>query len=329
MSLLFSAANHDAGFIRTDLELLRRIEDVVAVPPSRLPRPWFKVRALRRTRLAYAWFADLSNVDTGILCSLLHKPFVLCVAGYELADLPEIGYGLQGRRLLRSTVRSTVRHADLLLFLTEELLREARARYPEAAERMRVLPPAFDASFWTPATGGPRSDVTSVIAADELPRFRVKGGTALLDAARRMPSQQFALVGVRPSLHEKLRSQVPPNVRVLGRIGRDALRDQYRRSAVIVQPSLREVFPNAVCEAMLCGCIPAVSDLPSMREAVGDVGFIARPTAEEVSEALAHALAAPDSYRARARARIADGYGIERRLQGLQALLQTLDSRLP
>ncbi len=326
MSILFSAANYDAGFIRTDLELLRRSDEVVAVPPSRLPSPWFKARALRAAHLAYAWFADLSNVDTGILCSLLHKPFVLCVAGYELAALPEIGYGLQGRRLMRSAVRSCVRRADVLLFLTEELRREAAARYPEATPRMRVLPPAFDASFWTPRAEGPRSAVMSVIAADDLPRFRVKGGPTLLEAARRMPSREFVLVGVRATLQEELREQVPPNVRLLGRIGREELRDRYRRSSIILQPSLREVFPNAVCEGMLCGCIPVVSGLGSMREVVGDSGFVAETsTADGLSAALDAALAAPDPLRERGRARITERYAMERRFVGLQTLVQSLE----
>lgn len=326
VSILFSAANYDAGFIRMDLDLLRRVDEVVTVPPSRMPQPWFKARALRRARFAYGWFADLSNMDTGILCSLLHRPFVLSVAGYELADLPEIGYGLQGRRILRSAVRSCFRHARIILFLTEALRREALDRYPEAAQRMHVLPPAFDSTFWTPAAAGPRSAVTSVIAADRLPRFQVKGGPALLDVARRTPSQEFVVVGVRPSLQDELRPQVPPNVRFLGRISPEELRDQYRRSSVILQPSLREVFPNAVCEAMLCACIPVVSGLSSMRETVGDTGFIApAPSAEGISTALAAALAAPDSLRERVRARVAERYAVETRFQGLQTLLESLN----
>ncbi|MEZ4651700.1 MAG: glycosyltransferase [Candidatus Eisenbacteria bacterium] len=45
------------------------------------------------------------------------------------------------------------------------------------------------------------------------------------------------------------------------------------RAGFLLLPSQAEGLPNVVLEAMACGTIPIVSDLPAMREAVGDCGF--------------------------------------------------------
>ncbi len=44
-------------------------------------------------------------------------------------------------------------------------------------------------------------------------------------------------------------------------------------SKVYCQLSLREGLPNAICEAMLCECIPIGTDVQGIGTAIGDTGF--------------------------------------------------------
>lgn len=324
MTIVFSAGNSYAGFIRTDLALLQRIDNVIVVPPSRMPRVWTKTRAIPRARLAYGWFADLVNFDTGILCRAFHRPFVLCVAGYELANYSDISYGLQGRRLTRRVVRGCFRFADTLLFLHEGLREEARRLYPWATDKMRVLAPGYDASFWCPDPTVRRSIVSSVISADTPPRFHIKGGPVVFELARRLPTVDFVVVGIAPSLQAALQADAPPNLQFISRLPAEELRATFRRSKVVLQPSLREVFPNSVCEAMLCGCLPVSSPLPVMQEVIGDAGFVAPSgKADAFEPTLGQALDASESLRERARDRVQGRYPIEDRLRSLRDLVDS------
>jgi glycosyltransferase involved in cell wall biosynthesis len=54
----------------------------------------------------------------------------------------------------------------------------------------------------------------------------------------------------------------------------ESLAELFNTQEYYMQLSMAEGFPNALCEAMLCGCTPIVSAVFSMPEIVGDVGYI-------------------------------------------------------
>jgi len=321
--IALSAANYYAGFVRTDVELLRRLDEVQLTPPSKAPAPWAKARTIRKARAVFGWFADLSNLDTGLLCRVLRKRFILAVAGYELANMPEYDYGLQRRYISRAVVRRCFRLADVLTFLHEGLRAEAAQFDSVSRAKMVVIPPGFAGAFWTAGSDVDRTVVTSVVAADTLPRFRVKGGPIVLNVARRFPSVRFVLVGVQPEIRKFVQGNAPGNVGLEPILPPEDLRTLFRKSIAVLQPSAREVFPNSVCEAMLCGAIPVVSPLPVMREVVAEAGFVA-PDArvDDYGNALAEALQAPDGLRTTAANRIRARYPLEARLRALQDTLR-------
>jgi glycosyltransferase involved in cell wall biosynthesis len=77
------------------------------------------------------------------------------------------------------------------------------------------------------------------------------------------------------------------NIRHLGRLDQEMLREWYHRTAVFVLPSLYEPFGLAALEAALAGCSLVLSDIASLREVWGDAAVF---VPAEDHEALARAV---------------------------------------
>jgi glycosyltransferase involved in cell wall biosynthesis len=63
-------------------------------------------------------------------------------------------------------------------------------------------------------------------------------------------------------------------VTVAGKIEYHKLVELYNRHEFYLQLSVAEGFPNTLCEAMLCGCIPIGSNVFSIPKIIGDTGFV-------------------------------------------------------
>ncbi|MBN1171659.1 MAG: glycosyltransferase family 4 protein [Micromonosporaceae bacterium] len=69
---------------------------------------------------------------------------------------------------------------------------------------------------------------------------------------------------------ENIRSQAqhPDRIILTGNLSRAKLAEMYRRSLVLVSPSLNDGTPNSVLEGMGCGAVPIVGDIAPLRELV-------------------------------------------------------------
>ena len=70
----------------------------------------------------------------------------------------------------------------------------------------------------------------------------------------------------------------------------------FKQSKVFVSPSSHDGTPNALLEAMACGCFPIVGDIESMREWIedGKNGFLVNPrNPEDLANAICNALDQP------------------------------------
>ncbi|GAA0525602.1 hypothetical protein GCM10010172_02580 [Paractinoplanes ferrugineus] len=107
-----------------------------------------------------------------------------------------------------------------------------------------------------------------------------KGAHVLLDAVDDLSGVSVTLIGdgpERPRL--EARAAGIPGARVLGRVGDEDLWHAYSTHDVIVLPSLTtaEAYGLVLGEGMAAGCVPVASDLPGVREVVGDSGLLVAP----------------------------------------------------
>jgi glycosyltransferase involved in cell wall biosynthesis len=158
-----------------------------------------------------------------------------------------------------------------------------------------------------------------------------KGLNEFAAVAARLPQIPFLIAGPQdPAVAAEMRRTAPPNLRLLGPVYGDALIELMQASAVYAQLSAYESFGMALAEAMLCGCVPVVTDRASLPEVVGATGAIV-PYADldAYAAAIQAALAAPPAAGEEARRQILHCFPIERRRNALLLALEEVHAHAP
>jgi len=119
------------------------------------------------------------------------------------------------------------------------------------------------------------------------------------------------------------------SVTLLGACRHEEMEHHYRAADLFVQPSHREGCSYSTIEALACGTTPVVSDIPSMRRLVGDVGALV-PIADAPALAAAivqQARRDPAARRDAARARFDAALSFDRIGSDLRRVYDTMRRR--
>ncbi len=307
-----------ASFQQMDLELLRGLGHEVR-PLLWSGRPVGQLwRGARWADLVFCW----SISDHALVSSLVARRLVCVVGGYEFARLPECHYGNMLTMRMRWITRLVWKRADALLYVDPSLEAEAVAAFGSPG-RAFYVPTGYDSAFWTPGDTSREDLVVTVCHAPSLERIRLKGVDLFLDAARSLPDVEFHVVGELPP---GLRLQRwGPNVVGDGWLEPAGLRSLYRRAKAYCQFSLHEGLPNAVCEAMLCGCVPVGTRSYGIPTAMDEAGVFVERDLSSVREGIRAALTR-DDLRQRAREHVCRNFTLERRERELGSILDRVVS---
>ena len=324
-SILF-VHNGAAQFVRLDLEELRRRYRVTeCYLPSRWVNPATIWRQVRKHDLVFGWFASWHTFLPIEFAKLLGKPSLLVIGGYDLADMPEIGYGHQRGGLKRWVSRRTMRSAGCLVTNSRYSQGEAVRNTSLSNEQVRTIYHGVPDPFGA-LPKGPRACMALTVGNVDHSNLQRKGHEAFVRTAALLPDVSFVLAGAwQDSAVDHLRAIATPNVTLTGWLTDEALTDYYRRASVYVQVSLHEGFGLSVAEAMLAGCVPVVSRAGSLPEVTGNSGiFVDTLEPRTIADAIAEALTYPEEARAPIRQRIVDEFPLEKRGHLLEQLIRPL-----
>jgi glycosyltransferase involved in cell wall biosynthesis len=313
-------------FVRLDLEELRKHHEVTEhYEDSRWINPAALWRLVKEHDLVFGWFASWHTFLPFIMASISHKPSVLVVGGYDLANMPEIGYGHQRGGLKKWVSRRTMRLASRLItnstYSREEAIRNAavftgqiEAVYHGVPDHFGSLPP------------GPRARMALTVGNVDRSNLQRKGHEPFVRAAALLPDVRFVLVGTwKDDAIEYLRSIATANVTFTGRVSDEALLDYYRQAAAYVQPSLHEGFGLSVAEAMLAGCVPVTTEAGALPEVTGNCGErLQAADPEEISRRVRAALEYSEETRASIRMRILEKFPMNSRREQLEQIIRPL-----
>jgi glycosyltransferase involved in cell wall biosynthesis len=324
--VILLVARRASHFVELDAELLSRrwhVEQWIEAPAlRRLPA---LLRAVRRSQIVVGWFAGWHSLAPVALARLLRRPVVLISGGFDVAAMPEIGYGAQSGGARRWAARWIMRRAQALVvnshFSRGEVVRNAGI----AEQRVTVIHHGLPDPFGE-LPAAPRERRVLTVGVVDARNVQRKGLGVFVQAAGLLPDVAFVLVGRWDGeAVQHLIAAAADNVTFLGHLSRPALNDELRRAAVYVQASRHEGFGMAVAEAMIAGCVPVVTTAGALPEVVGDAGImVAEPTPEAVAAGVLDALGLGEQARERARQRILEHFPLERREGALHAVVAGL-----
>ena len=280
--------------------------------------------SVRSHDLVFGWFASWHTFLPLLFARLLGKPSILVIGGYDLANLPAIGYGHQRGGLAKWLSRATMGLATRLITNSRYSQQEARINAGIPPDRVTVLYHGIPDPF-SGLTALPREPLVLTVGNVSRANLQRKGLEAFVRAAALLPEIAFVVAGRRADdAFEYLKSIATANVTITGLISEAELIRCYQRASVYVQVSQHEGFGMSLAEAMLAGCIPVVTGEGAIPEVAGENAiFAASQDPATVAAAIRQALAAPEKDRAEARDRIALHFTLDQRRDGLESIVHS------
>lgn len=329
MATLLYAYPRRSSFIDIDRAALAAEHEVLDwEQPGRvtdLRRLW---PALRRADAVVAWWASWHSFFPVTLAWLTGRPTLLIVGGFDVAKVPEVGFGYQQGGLAKWASRWIIARATRLMtnshYSREEI---ARNIGPRTAARVEVVHHGIPDPFGALPDEAARERMALTVGAISALTLEQKGQRPFVEAAALMPDVRWVHAGawLDQAAAERLRARAGENVELRGWVDQSELEGLYARASVYVQASWHEGFGMAIAEAMLAGCVPVVRDAGAMPEVVGDAGVvISGSEPAQIAEGVRRALEAGPEGRRRARDRVLREFPLATRRERLRGVVERL-----
>lgn len=327
-----------SSFVKKDIAILSntfelkifhfKLNSKKQLPLSFISQFFFLIGNVFSTKGIVVQFGGYQSYLPTLFGKIFKRKTIIIMGGTDAVSFPSIQYGCFYNKYLNFFTRKSLKRASLLLPVSENLINcdytyseddFKRQGYqfhaPEINTPEKTIYNGYDASKWYIEANKEENSFLT-IAADLGTRFgkKLKGIDLILEVAPKFPNCKFYIVG-----GDKLKEKLPVNVIPVGNMPHDELPKFIANKEYYLQLSMSEGFPNALCEAMLSGCIPIVSNVGAMSTIVSSSGYILMKKNINQLEDLIH-LAMKDKNNSSAensRKRIIENFPLDRRTKEL------------
>lgn len=295
----------DSTFTRKDITFLSKRFEVIspshnwkhkAAAPLNFVRQFlFLCRHLKGSVSVFVMFGGYWSLLPALAGKVTGIPVYVIPGGTDCVSFPSLGYGSLRKPLMRAFIRWSFRLCTELLPVHASLV-ESRYSYHEPADYpaqgyrfffpgittpYRVIHNGFDPDFFVCDRYSKRADSFIVVApVNNMMRIKVKGIDRVLFLAGQFSHCSFTIVGISDTVARAL-EPVPGNVVLHPYMPQEEFMALLCENQFVLQLSVSEGFPNALCEAMLCRCIPVGSSVGPVPEIIGDTGFVMESSERE------------------------------------------------
>ena len=279
-------------FIQTEIKLLSDEYQLISInqgwskkvllPFNLLIQFFFLLFNLHKVECILISFGGYSSFLPSLLGNLFGKKVAIIVHGTDCVSFSEINYGNLRSPLLRYFTKKSYQWASIVLPVSESLVYTENNYFSSNTLKFgythhlsnintpyKVIPNGLITGDWNVISKAKiENSFITVMTSNQTER---KGANLIAEVANKLPNCIFYIAG---SDRLKGIDPLPKNVIFLGILSPDQLKNYYNKTQFYFQLSNFEGFGVALCEAMLCGCIPIVSNVNFLPNIVGDSGFV-------------------------------------------------------
>ncbi|MEO8513193.1 MAG: glycosyltransferase family 4 protein [Ignavibacteria bacterium] len=356
-ALFIKKSDTNSKFILNDLDILNehylttlknvKISNNLFIFAILLKEFFYLLFNIWKYRIVYIWFADYHSFFPILFCRLLGIKSVISAGGYESTYIPEINTGVYVGRTLPQRIRMfcvkfSLNNCSVILTVDETLIENVndyiysdipgkkplqdgiKHFIPSLKSKIKPLYLGFDPGIFRRNENIKKeySVVTAGLIVNDN-EYRRKGIDLLIEAAKIMPDVRFIFIGLNDEYIDYFQKLNLKNAVLNKKVEYDELISEYSKAKVFAQISMFEGMPSAICEAMLCECIPVGSNVNGIPKVIGNCGYIVKNrNVNEIVQKLYEALNSPEELGIEARKHIISNFSLEKRKD---LLLKTLE----
>jgi len=336
-----------ASFVEKDLYFFQKRFDVIkefsfgitgkfSVIILLLKQLIFLLKNIGKTNFIICQFVGYHTLLPVFLGKLFGKKVILIPGGIDCAKFPSINYGNYTKKWLGRITNFSYRNATIILpvheclvlsdysYQTDDLPQQGiKVHCPNLKTPIKVIHNGYDATVFNvkPTKRISNSFITIASNLDNKVRAKIKGLDLIIEVAKLLPQCNFYLIGISTNIND-----LPKNIMLIPYVPNHELPALLSNYEFYLQLSMSEGFPNALSEAMLCGCIPIGSAVTSIPEIISNTGFIlSKKDPHLLKQSIEKALQCDkEKLSAAARKRILENYSLEKRELQLFKVIDSL-----
>jgi glycosyltransferase involved in cell wall biosynthesis len=279
-SILFVYVNY-SSFVKADFEILSSFANVTKYqfkPGKGIFRTGIEVLKefiyltfnTSKFDSVFIWFGDYHSLLPALFAKIFRKKSFVVIGGYDVSTLSEYGYGSFSHPIRSFFTRNTFKFVDICFPVAEALRKKLLLINPKA--KAETLATSADSVKFNFSEYERSKRIITVSGTENHQRLMVKGLDRFRELASYLPEFEFIIIGATDHVKSYF-EPIPPNLKLLPPQQFDQISQYYGVASFYAQLSRSEGLPNALCEAMLCGCIPVGTNVGDIQITIGNTGI--------------------------------------------------------
>lgn len=280
-SILFVYVNY-SSFVKADFEILSSFAEVTKYQfkPGRgifrtaielFKEFIFLVINGLKFDTVFIWFGDYHSMFPVLFAKIFHKKSFVVIGGYDVSTLSDFKYGAFNHPVRAFFTRITFKYVGICFPVAEALKNKLLLINPKA--KAETIATSIDAEKFNFSDFERPKRIITVSGTENYQRLMVKGLDRFRELATYLPEFEFIIIGANGAIKIYF-DPFPSNLVLDSPKSFDLMTSCYQGASFYAQLSRSEGLPNALCEAMLCGCIPLGTNVGDIKITIGNTGLV-------------------------------------------------------